>query len=831
MDKGGLEGKIKHDRSSKIDRVKKILGLILISLSVFLFISFTNYLYTWKVDMSEAEDMVIDSKGDLILTIDEVKYVIQGNNIENNDRVFIFKDYKSKSIGKIPIILSNFFIYKCFGIGSYLLLILLFVGGVKMFMGIELINMMKLFYHLLYLIPLISLTLGFLLMPQFLGISPDNLIYAGAFGYYLAYLLTEYLGEYGLVILLVILYISYFIFNSIKFKWLQSVPLTLKKDLSKSDSVVNNNKIGDIPNDDIKNKDFNKKEGKENNSNIPPLEITRTRDDINKKSDVVYERDVIVNPLQEKKTGEIDPLIDGIKIKSVSESNNEKKEELEPYDPVSELPDYKMPKLELLKDYDNAKTSVSDEELEQNSRDIISTLSNYKISIDKISATVGPTVTLYEIVPSKGIRISQIRNLEDDIALGLSALRIRIIAPMPGKGTIGIEVPRKNPEIVPIKELLMSDKFINSQLELPVILGKTITNDIYIADLTKMPHLLMAGATGQGKSVGLNVILVSLLYKKHPSLVKFVLVDPKKVELALYNKIEKHYLAALPGLDEAIITDTKNVVSALKALCNEMDARYNLLKMSSVKNIKEYNQKYNKGLLKRSEGHRFLPYIILVVDEFADLIMTAGKEVEVPIARLAQLARAIGIHIIIATQRPSVNIITGTIKANFPTRIAFRVTSKVDSRTILDSNGAEQLIGNGDMLLSTGSDMIRLQCPFVGTNEIESIAEYIGSQNGFESTFKLPEVHDENEGDSEDNNLPDDRDVLFEEAARLLVASQQGSVSILQRKLQIGFNRAGRIIDQLEQVGIVGPNEGSKPREVKFKTLDELENYLKKLKN
>jgi S-DNA-T family DNA segregation ATPase FtsK/SpoIIIE len=490
-----------------------------------------------------------------------------------------------------------------------------------------------------------------------------------------------------------------------------------------------------------------------------------------------------------------------------------KLQEFGPYDPKLDLSRYEPPSIELLKNHGSGVPQINKEELEANKNKIVETLNHYKIEIDKIKATVGPTVTLYEIVPAPGVRISKIKNLEDDIALSLAALGIRIIAPIPGKGTIGIEVPNSRPDIVSMRSLIASEKFQNNDMELPVVLGKTISNENFVADLAKMPHLLMAGATGQGKSVGLNAILVSLLYKKHPSQIKFVLVDPKKVELTLFNKIERHFLAKLPDTDEAIITDTSKVVRTLNSLCIEMDDRYELLKIAQCRNIKEYNAKFISRKLNPENGHRYLPYIVLVVDEFADLIMTAGREVETPIARLAQLARAIGIHLIIATQRPSVNIITGTIKANFPARIAFRVTSKIDSRTILDAGGADQLIGRGDMLFSTGNDLIRIQCGFVDTPEVEEITDFIGSQQGYPSALLLPEVPDES-GNTELSFSEEDRDSLFEEAARIVVMTQQGSASLLQRKLKLGYNRAGRLVDQLEAAGIIGPFEGSKARKV-----------------
>jgi len=495
------------------------------------------------------------------------------------------------------------------------------------------------------------------------------------------------------------------------------------------------------------------------------------------------------------------------------------------YDPSLDLSGFKFPPLDLLVDHGNSELKVDQEELEDNKNRIVETLRNYGVEIAKIKATIGPTVTLYEIVPAPGVRISKIKNLEDDIALSLAAHGIRIIAPIPGKGTIGIEVPNSNRAVVGMRKVMQSEKFAQTRFDLPIALGRTISNEVYVADLAKMPHLLVAGATGQGKSVGINALLVSLLYKRHPSELKFVMVDPKKVELTLYGIIEKHYLAKLPDEEEPIITDTKKVIHTLNSLCIEMDNRYELLKTAKVRNLKEYNSKFKSRRLNPEEGHRFLPYIVLVIDEFADLIMTAGKEVEMPIARIAQLARAVGIHLIIATQRPSVNIITGTIKANFPARLAFRVSSKVDSRTILDAGGAEQLIGQGDMLLSLGSDLVRLQCPFVDTPEVEDIVRFIGEQRGYPEAFLLPEY----EGDEESAKGgldPSEKDSLFNEAATIIVQSQQGSASLLQRKLNIGYNRAGRLIDQMEAVGIVGPNRGSKPREVLIKDEASLDIYL-----
>jgi DNA segregation ATPase FtsK/SpoIIIE, S-DNA-T family len=535
----------------------------------------------------------------------------------------------------------------------------------------------------------------------------------------------------------------------------------------------------------------------------------------------------IIASLENAEQNSIDVQVEVLEEKSESDrSINKKVKEFGEYDPKLDLSRFQLPKIDLLKQYGTGQITFDKVEIEQNKDNIVNTLRNYNIEIKEIKATIGPTVTLYEIVPAAGIRISKIKSLEDDIALSLAALGIRIIAPMPGKGTIGIEVPNANPQMVSMKQVIASKKFQEADMELPIAMGRTITNENFIFDLTKMPHLLMAGATGQGKSVGLNAILTSLLYKKHPSQLKFVLVDPKKVELTLYNKIERHYLAMLPDTDEAIITDTGKVVATLNSLCIEMDNRYELLKGAMVRNIKEYNAKFIARRLNPEEGHKYLPYIVLVIDEFADLIMTAGKEVEMPIARLAQLARAIGIHLIVATQRPSVNVITGIIKANFPARAAFRVTSKIDSRTILDAGGADQLIGKGDMLFSQGSDLVRLQCAFVDTPEVENICDFIGNQQAYPMAYQLPEFVGE-EGSGVGEIDPKDRDVLFEDAARLVVASQQGSTSMIQRKLKLGYNRAGRIVDQLEAAGILGQFEGSKARQVLITDETSLEQKLK----
>uniref|UniRef100_UPI00106910CD DNA translocase FtsK n=1 Tax=Flavobacterium psychrophilum TaxID=96345 RepID=UPI00106910CD len=587
----------------------------------------------------------------------------------------------------------------------------------------------------------------------------------------------------------------------------------------KNEVLSEEDKLGDIPLRPVSQFEINKESLKPTISNSSELilEPTIKEEILTDNNNKANENEFVIQKVEEE-----DIVEENLASRLVADFGE--------FDPTLDLSNFKFPGIDLLKDYSSGGITINQGELEENKNKIVETLRNYKIEIAQIKATVGPSVTLYEIVPEAGIRISKIKSLEDDIALSLSALGIRIIAPIPGKGTIGIEVPNKNPSMVSMKSVIGSAKFQDAEMELPIALGKTISNETFVVDLAKMPHLLMAGATGQGKSVGLNAVLTSLLYKKHPAEVKFVLVDPKKVELTLFNKIERHYLAKLPDTDEAIITDNAKVVATLNSLCVEMDNRYSLLKDAMVRNIKEYNEKFKQRKLNPEAGHRFLPYIILVVDEFADLIMTAGKEVELPIARLAQLARAIGIHLIIATQRPSVNVITGMIKANFPARIAFRVTSKIDSRTILDSGGADQLIGRGDMLFSNGNDLVRVQCAFVDTPEVEKITEFIGSQKAYATAYLLPEFVGEDGGIQLDIDISE-RDSLFRDAAEVIVTAQQGSASLIQRKLKLGYNRAGRLIDQLEAAGIVGPFEGSKARGVNIPDLVALEQFFNNEKN
>ena len=633
----------------------------------------------------------------------------------------------------------------------------------------------------------------------------------GTIGFELNILLQDYVGKIGTALLLVFGFIVYI---ALRFKigpqhiarLFTRTKNELKSELSEDSltaSIAVDNSLSDEA-EDIKS-----------SFEIPLENLEPT---ISKHSSIDSPSTLEVTPPKEEANIEDEPLEMKIEksIEEPSETDNLAAKLVEDFgevDPTLELSKFKFPSLNLLKKYDTEGITINQEELEENKNKIVETLNNYKIGIANIKATIGPTVTLYEIIPEAGVRISKIKNLEDDIALSLSALGIRIIAPIPGRGTIGIEVPNKNATIVSMHSVIASQKFQKSEMELPIALGKTISNETFVVDLAKMPHLLMAGATGQGKSVGLNAVLTSLLYKKHPAEVKFVLVDPKKVELTLFNKIERHYLAKLPDSEDAIITDNTKVINTLNSLCIEMDNRYEMLKNAFCRNIKEYNEKFKARKLNPNDGHKFLPYIVLVVDEFADLIMTAGKEVETPIARLAQLARAIGIHLIVATQRPSVNVITGIIKANFPARIAFRVTSKIDSRTILDSSGADQLIGRGDLLYTQGNDMVRIQCAFVDTPEVEKLTDYIGSQKAYPSAYLLPEYISEDSGTSLDNNI-NERDQLFREAAEVIVTAQQGSASLLQRKLKLGYNRAGRLIDQLEAAGIVGPFEGSKARQV-----------------
>ena len=788
-------------------RLTKIGGLILLLFSFVMAVSFTSYLFTLAEDQSEMMN------GAVLLTDNSVQ-------VKN-------------ALGRLGAWLAHLFINNLFGLASYLLIITCFAVGFNWLVGKSVFPALRIFVYSFIGVVWFSSAFAFansLILPQ------SVLSWGGVFGNYLTgetgYLtgLVKPIGVSAVLLCLALVF-AIIVYN-INFDFM--LRLFEAKETAPKEAVVaavvNTAKIPAYkdPDENIFGKDNLAEEVMNGSLNLE-VALPPTEEPPLKVLDLDTGKEL--NPFSQELTadGDLELEVADTVEEVVAEENTGSLRTN--YDPTLDLSAYKFPSLELLEEHGSDKVKIDAEELERNKNQIISTLNNYQIEISKIKATIGPTVTLYEIVPAPGVRISKIKNLEDDIALSLAALGIRIIAPMPGKGTIGIEVPNTNKEVVSMRSLLASEKFQNTTAELPICLGKSISNEIYVGDLAKMPHLLMAGATGQGKSVGINAVIVSLLYKKHPSQLKFVLVDPKKVELSLYETLEKHFLAKLPGEDDAIITDTKKVVTTLNALCIEMDDRYNLLKKASCRNLKEYNHKFLNRQLNPKNGHKFLPYIVLIVDEFADLIMTAGKEVEMPIARLAQLARAIGIHLILATQRPSVNIITGTIKANFPARIAFKTTSKIDSRTILDQGGSEQLIGRGDMLLSMGSDMIRLQCGFVDTPEVEQVRDFISAQQGYSTAFELPEYIDPNQKDNGDEFFADgERDDLFEDAARVIVQNQMGSTSLIQRRLKLGYNRAGRLMDQLQEAGIVGDNLGTKSRDVKFKTEVELEQYLQKLR-
>ena len=788
-------------------RILKIIGLFFLVISLYFLVAFTSYVFTWQEDQS----YVMDSNGgwsNLWKTQKELTEMGLKQPIVQN------------WLGKFGALLSHQFIYEWFGIASFIFIGVFFIIGYRMLFKIKVFSIQKTLGYSFFILVFLSLTLAF--FHGFMSDYPHFL--EGEFGFWTNRLLQAQIGNTGiagllafagLTVLIIAYNIDFKISNSDNNQ--QNAIMDMANSLELEDELIYEPVEFDL------DKSANKLK-----QNLDVKPIRREEAPIEKHVPVVLYPSANI-PLET--TAIItEEVINGAPDLIIESTEEEKKaselvEQFGMYDPTLDLSSYKYPTLDLLENYGSNKIPVNTDELEANKNKIVETLNHYNIEIDKIKATIGPTVTLYEIIPAPGVRISKIKNLEDDIALSLAALGIRIIAPMPGKGTIGIEVPNQNPEMVSMRSVMATEKFQNTTMDLPIVLGKTISNEVYIADLAKMPHLLVAGATGQGKSVGINAILVSLLYKKHPSQLKFVLVDPKKVELTLFRKIERHFLAALPGEADAIITDTKKVIATLNSLCIEMDQRYDLLKDGQVRNLKEYNQKFINRKLNPNDGHRFLPFIVLIIDEFADLMMTAGKEVETPIARIAQLARAVGIHLVIATQRPSVNIITGTIKANFPARLAFRVLSKIDSRTILDSGGADQLIGRGDMLLSTGSELIRIQCAFVDTPEVERISEFIGSQRGYPSAWMLPEYIDENAATSKDFDS-DDRDPLFEDAARLIVMHQQGSTSLIQRKLKLGYNRAGRIIDQLEAARIVGPFEGSKAREVLITDEYSLEQFL-----
>jgi len=715
--------------------------------------------------------------------------------------------------GKVGASFAAQFMNRWFGLSSFAIPFVVLIAGLRL-LKIRLLPLRRTFYRSLVGMILLSLVLGYL-FEDARGYLGSGL--GGAHGLYVSSWLNAFIGKAGTAFLLIVLSIAYAIYLNEQFlHWIKGVGhkvIFYFKSLKETSNIEEQNSALDFENSNATVPDIsevNNPEPERKEYNEPSVDIIE--------KPVEADKNVFTQPKADDEIKPVEPIDDdgiGLEVERHVEEEGEVQvpDEQDFYDPTLDLSSYQRPPIELLEDYKSRQAPVSDEELLSNKNKIVETLGNYNIQIARIVATVGPTVTLYEIVPAPGVRISKIKNLEDDIALSLAALGIRIIAPIPGRGTIGIEVPNQRPEVVSMYSILRSSKFQETKHELAIALGKTISNETFVVDLTKMPHLLVAGATGQGKSVGLNAIITSLLYKKHPAQLKFVLVDPKKVELTLYNKLERHFLAKLPDTEEAIITDTQKVINTLNSLCIEMDSRYDLLKSAHVRTIKEYNDKFISRRLNPNKGHKHLPYIVVIIDEFADLIMTAGREIEGPIQRLAQLARAVGIHLIIATQRPTTNIITGVIKANFPARIAFRVTSMIDSRTILDTPGANQLIGKGDMLVSLGSDAVRVQCAFVDTPEVERITDFIGNQKGYASAFMLPEYT----GDTADDTLDVDlakRDDLFEDAARLVVSHQQGSTSLIQRKFSIGYNRAGRIIDQLEAAGIVGPFEGSKARQV-----------------
>ena len=732
----------------------------------------------------------------LVLFASFISYIFNWKVDQSNVDMIFDRDIEVENIlGKTGAYISHLFIYKLFGFSSFVLPIILLVSSYYILFNKKIFDLLGKINWLLVLLIWTTILSGYL--KNYFPVQ------SGLVGFEVNLFLESYVGRIGILLILIF---SFIISIAILFNVTPSGTLSLIDNFFKAKEQKILDSELEIEKDDIIE---NIDEDKQNDNLI----LDQTEPNNNIGTDNIS---IEVEKINEEE----------ISTKNVDFSNVDSIK----FDPTLELRSFKNPSVDLLKDYGDGTIKIDQEELESNKNRIVDTLKNYNIGIKQIKATIGPTVTLYEIVPDAGVRISKIKNLEDDIALSLSALGIRIIAPIPGKGTIGIEVPNKKKSIVSMKSLLSSKKFIESDMELPITLGKTISNETFVVDLTKMPHLLMAGATGQGKSVGINAILTSMIYKKHPAEVKFVLVDPKKIELSIFNKIERHYLAKLSDSDDAIIIDNDKVINTLNSLCVEMDKRYELLKDAMTRNIKEYNDKFISRKLNPENGHTFLPYIVLVIDEFADLIMTAGKEVETPLARLAQLSRAVGIHLIIATQRPSVNVITGLIKANFPARIAFRVTSKIDSRTILDTGGAEQLIGRGDLLYSQSNELTRIQCGFIDTSEVEKLSDYIGSQTGYTSAYILPEFSKEDGKDSSNISL-EDRDSMFDEAARVIVSNQQGSASLLQRKLKLGYNRAGRLIDQMEDAGIVGPFEGSKPRQVLITDLNSLESLLSEIKN
>ncbi|MBS9525568.1 DNA translocase FtsK [Litoribacter alkaliphilus] len=808
--KSASKKKTKFNFSLKFIKDQKLalsLGVVFMMVALFLLFAFLAYIFSGQADQS----------------------VVLSEDMASRENAAEARNW----LGFTGAMVSHYMIFRWFGLAAFLLPPYLFLLGFKLSFKKSLMSLSSYSTFALFFIFWLGLLMGYVVH------LADNYSYlgflSGGFGYELAKFADDFLGWgtfiliFGSLLIFVIFYFNITAFNASSAEGEEVIPAKEPapiKSLSREEEVIEDE-------EEVMDKLIKESLEEENDAiddgsswtvkdeNKPKPTKPTSEPAFNIEDTLGAVEDEPVEEKEEEKKFSIE--------KPVEEKTEEEVQNLDPYDPTLDLPRYQYPTLDLLNEYDLQKVTVTRQELEENKNKIVETLVNFKIGIQEIKATIGPTVTLYEIVPDKGVKISKIKNLEDDIALSLAALGIRIIAPIPGKGTIGIEVPNKNRELVPARAVLGTEKFMKSDKELPVALGKTISNEVFVMDLAKMPHLLMAGATGQGKSVGLNMILASLVYKKHPSQLKFVLVDPKKVELTLFNKIERHFLAKLPDAEEAIITDTKKVIYTLNSLCIEMDNRYDLLKDAGCRNLKEYNGKFVARKLNPDKGHRYMPYIVLVIDELADLMMTAGKEVEAPIARLAQLARAIGIHLVVATQRPSVNVITGIIKANFPARLSFRVTSKIDSRTILDAGGAEQLIGMGDMLLSVGSEVTRIQCAFLDTPEVDAVCDWIGEQNGYSDAYLLPEfVGEDGESSVGDVDLAD-RDPMFDDAARLIVLHQQGSTSLIQRKLKLGYNRAGRIVDQLEAAGIVGPFEGSKAREVLIHDEQSLEQLLNSL--
>ena len=821
--KSKIDSEVTGRRSWKLSKQYTIvIGSLLVLFSIALLVAFISFYIHGQADQSAVAKL--------------------------SDRNVVVENW----LGKFGAYLADILVYQGFGVASFLFVRLFFLTGLYIFLGIPLGKLRNTWFWDLFAMIVIAIIFGF-----FATSVPEL---GGTIGYEMNLFLQDYIGKTGTLLVLIFGVVIYLIFKiKVSPESIHSFIENSKKEIeskiiaSPEKSSENTPTIEEyaIPTQEDEEKD-EELDGIHLKTPTSQFEINKEalKPTISSSSEINL--DTLPKPIVEPIVSQSFPtpppiskeptiittsdeafVIEKAEEEDIVEENLASRlvADFGLFDPTLELSNFKFPTIDLLKEYSSGGITINQEELEENKNKIVDTLRNYKIEIAQIKATVGPSVTLYEIVPEAGIRISKIKSLEDDIALSLSALGIRIIAPIPGKGTIGIEVPNKNPTMVSMKSAIGSSKFQEAEMELPIALGKTISNETFVVDLAKMPHLLMAGATGQGKSVGLNAVLTSLLYKKHPAEVKFVLVDPKKVELTLFNKIERHYLAKLPDSDDAIITDNAKVVNTLNSLCVEMDNRYSLLKDAMVRNIKEYNEKFKSRKLNPENGHRFLPYIVLVVDEFADLIMTAGKEVEVPIARLAQLARAIGIHLIIATQRPSVNVITGLIKANFPARIAFRVTSKIDSRTILDTQGADQLIGRGDLLYSNGNDIVRVQCAFIDTPEVEKITEFIGSQKAYATAYLLPEfIGEETSGIGLDFDISE-RDPLFREAAEIIVNAQQGSASLLQRKLKLGYNRAGRLIDQLEAAGIVGPFEGSKARNVNISDMMALDEFFNNEQN